>query len=159
MCSSSTQLRWLSSLVLSCESCWEDGRVESVETPCLSCSKGPPSSTARLISFSCNDLHCEVKPIRKRNTIRSLELIHAWYWRTLLGWKANTWYEDGICTKNRTTWHIYNYLCKLSRSNLIKLQAIQHYKKYTSVMIHVCHSRSRFLSCMYIHDKFMKEPR
>ena len=27
--------------------------------------------------------------------------------------------------KNRTTWHIHNYLCKLSRSNLIKLQAIQ----------------------------------
>ena len=28
-------------------------------------------------------------------------------------------------------------------------------KKDTSVMIHVCHSRSRFLSCMYIHDKFI----
>ena len=27
--------------------------------------------------------------------------------------------------ENRTTWHIHNYLCKLSRSNLIKLQAIQ----------------------------------
>ena len=26
-------------------------------------------------------------------------------------------------------------------------------------MIRVCHSRSRFLSCMYIHDKFMTEPR
>ena len=55
MCSSSTQLRWLSSLVLSCESCWEDGGVESVETPCVSCSEGRPSSTAGLISFSCND--------------------------------------------------------------------------------------------------------
>ena len=32
-------------------------------------------------------------------------------------------------------------------------------KKYTSVMIHVCHSRSLFLSCMYIHDKFMTESR
>ena len=32
-------------------------------------------------------------------------------------------------------------------------------KKYTSVMIRVCHSRSRFLSCMYIHDKFMTESR
>ena len=32
-------------------------------------------------------------------------------------------------------------------------------KKYTSVMIRVCHSRSRFLSCMYIHDKFMRESR
>ena len=32
-------------------------------------------------------------------------------------------------------------------------------KKYTSVMIHVCHSRSRFLSCMYIHDDFMIESR
>ena len=28
-------------------------------------------------------------------------------------------------------------------------------KKYTSVMICVCHSRSCFLSCMYIHDDFM----
>ena len=32
-------------------------------------------------------------------------------------------------------------------------------KKYTSVMIRVCHSRSRFVSCMYIHDKFMTESR
>ena len=32
-------------------------------------------------------------------------------------------------------------------------------KKYTSVRIHVCHRRSRFLSCMYIHDKFMTESR
>ena len=32
-------------------------------------------------------------------------------------------------------------------------------KKYTSMMIHVCYSRSRFLSCMYIHDKFMTESR
>ena len=30
-------------------------------------------------------------------------------------------------------------------------QALQ--KKYTSVMIRVCHSRSRFLSCMYIQDR------
>ena len=30
-------------------------------------------------------------------------------------------------------------------------------KKYTSVMIRVCHSRPRFLSCMYIHDDFMTE--
>ena len=32
-------------------------------------------------------------------------------------------------------------------------------KKYTSVMIRVCHSRSRFMSCMYIHDNFMTESR
>ena len=32
-------------------------------------------------------------------------------------------------------------------------------KKYTSVMIRVCHSRSRFLSCMYIHNEFMTESR
>ena len=32
-------------------------------------------------------------------------------------------------------------------------------KKYTSVMIRVCHSRSCFLSCMYIHDDFMRESR
>ena len=35
----------------------------------------------------------------------------------------------------------------------IKLQ------KNTSVMIHVCHIRSCFLSCMYIHDDFMTESR
>ena len=32
-------------------------------------------------------------------------------------------------------------------------------KKFTSVTIRVCHSRSHFLSCMYIHDKFMTESR
>ena len=32
-------------------------------------------------------------------------------------------------------------------------------KKYTYVMIRVCHSRSRFLSCTYIPDKFMTESR
>ena len=32
-------------------------------------------------------------------------------------------------------------------------------KKYTSVMIPVCHNRSSFLSCMYIHDDFMTESR
>ena len=32
-------------------------------------------------------------------------------------------------------------------------------KKYTSMMIRVCHSRSHFLSCMYIHDDFMTESR
>ena len=30
-------------------------------------------------------------------------------------------------------------------------------KKIHFVMIRVCHSRSRFLSCMYIHDDFMTE--
>ena len=32
-------------------------------------------------------------------------------------------------------------------------------KKYTSMMIRVCRSRSHFLSCMYIHDDFMTESR
>ena len=34
--------------------------------------------------------------------------------------------------KNRTAWHIHNYLCKQSRSNLIKLQAIKvgHYTQH-----------------------------
>ena len=32
-------------------------------------------------------------------------------------------------------------------------------KKYTSVVVRVCHSRSRFLSCMYIHENFMTESR
>ncbi len=54
-------------------------------------------------------LHCEVKPTRKRNKIRSSKLIHAWYWWTLLWWKAKSWYEDGICTKNWTAWHIHTY--------------------------------------------------
>ena len=40
-----------------------------------------------------------------------------------------------------------------------KLLANPTTKKYTSVMIRVCHSRSRFLSCMYIHDDFMTESR
>ena len=39
----------------------------------------------------------------------------------------------------------------------LSLDALQ--KKYTSVMICVYSSRSRFLSCMYIHDKFMTESR
>ena len=32
-------------------------------------------------------------------------------------------------------------------------------KKYTCMMIRVCHSRSCFFSCMYIHDDFMAESR
>ena len=32
-------------------------------------------------------------------------------------------------------------------------------KKYTSVIIRVCHSRSGFLSCMYINDDFMTKSR
>ena len=35
----------------------------------------------------------------------------------------------------------------------------EHNKKYTSMMIRVCQSRSHFLSCMYIHDNFMTESR
>ena len=46
-------------------------------------------------------------------------------------------------------------LCDLGAS----VSTIPTTKKYTSVMIRVCHSRSRFLSCMYIHDKFMTESR
>ena len=39
-----------------------------------------------------------------------------------------------------------------------KEEALAHTtKKYTSVMIRVCHSRSCFLSFMYIHDDFMTE--
>ena len=41
----------------------------------------------------------------------------------------------------------------------MKEKVLNTTKKYTSVMIRVCHSRSRFLSCMYIHDKFMTESR
>ena len=47
---------------------------------------------------------------------------------------------------------------RLNVSNIVDMINITT-KKYTSVMIRVCHSRSRFLSCMYIHDKFMTESR
>ena len=43
------------------------------------------------------------------------------------------------------------------RGRVTLVPALQ--KKYTSVMIRVCHSRSCFLSCMYIHDDFMTESR
>ena len=53
---------------------------------------------------------------------------------------------------------------RLSEGLLVRLLSLEnnnrcHYKKNTSVMIRVCHSRSLFLSCMYIHDKFMTESR
>ena len=40
-----------------------------------------------------------------------------------------------------------------------KREVVTTTKKYTSVMIRFCHSRSRFLSCMYIHDDSMTESR
>ena len=43
------------------------------------------------------------------------------------------------------------------RESMLHQLALQ--KKYTSVMIRVCHSRSHFLSCMYIHDDLMTESR
>ena len=52
-------------------------------------------------------------------------------------------------------WCITEWVKRLA-GNEIEL-GIDTTKKYTSVMIRVCHSRSRFLSCMYIHDKFMTE--
>ena len=39
------------------------------------------------------------------------------------------------------------------------LNGLNTTKKYSSVMVRVCHSRSCFLSCMYIHDDFMTESR
>ena len=138
MCSSSTQLRWLSMHVLSCKSCLEDGGVESIETLHFSWSKGAPSSTTLLISFCFIDFALSSQMTRKRNKNHSSELIHAWYWWTLLGCKANTWYEDRICTKNRTAWHIHTYLCKLSRSHFNKLEATQgrhHMKDATNMTL------------------------
>ena len=44
-------------------------------------------------------------------------------------------------------------------SGMGRLARLSLQKKYTPVMIRVCHNRSRFLSCMYIHDKFMTESR
>ena len=44
------------------------------------------------------------------------------------------------------------------QNQVVRLRA-SHYKKYTSMMIRACHSRSRFLSCMYINDDFMTESR
>ena len=128
-CSSSTRLHWVSMHVLSSKSCWGDGRVERGEAVHL---EEAPLSTALLISFALLILHCQVNPTRKSNKTHSSELIHAWYWQSLPWCKANTWYKDGICTKSRTTRHIHNYLCILSKSNLIKLQAIQvrHHMQY-----------------------------
>ena len=40
--------------------------------------------------------------------------------------------------KNRTSWHIHNYLCKLSRSRFNKLEAIQarhHMKDATNMTV------------------------
>ena len=47
----------------------------------------------------------------------------------------------------------------ISLSKALMYVVINTTKKYTSVMIRVCHSRSRFLSCMYIHDNFMTKSR
>ena len=49
--------------------------------------------------------------------------------------------------------------CLLEASGLRYSLKSYHYKKDTSVMIRVCHIRSRFLSCMYIHDDFMTKSR
>ena len=64
--------------------------------------------------------------------------------------------RDFLACKDRDD--LKKLLCKLKEKSLnARMQSLQ--KKYTSVMIRVCHSRSRFLSCMYIHDKFMTESR
>ena len=61
-----------------------------------------------------------------------------------------TW--QGGAAKGRSPSRIQTYLGRPLASPLT-------IKKYTSVRIRVCHSRSRFLSCMYIHDDFMTESR
>ena len=67
--------------------------------------------------------------------------------------------KNGVAERcNRTLMDMVRGM--MSYSNLplgLWMEALQ--KKYTSVMIRVCHSRSRFLSRMYIHDKFMTQSR
>ena len=47
----------------------------------------------------------------------------------------------------------FDNLDLITKGNTYRRCAASTTKKYTSVMIRVCHGRSRFLSCMYIHDK------
>lgn len=68
-----------------------------------------------------------------------------------LGWRAGA----------RRSWevdeHVVAHFKYLLEPEADEEEALQ--KKYTSVMIRVCHSRSLCLSCMYIHDKLMTESR
>ena len=62
-------------------------------------------------------------------------------------------------TTDPTIW-IKDFLLHIHMARRDDLRAIKYTtKKYTSMMIRVCHSRSRFLSWMYIHDDFMTESR
>ena len=70
------------------------------------------------------------------------------------GFKGDKYLGSGGCLASCQTVGI-----RLETSRVMTLRWLSLQKKYTSVMIRVCHSRSRFLSCMYIHDKFMTESR
>ena len=65
-------------------------------------------------------------------------------------------------SKQRNTLHMEQKKLSHAWSYTQKAKQVHpnyHYKKTTSMMICVCHSRSRFLSCMYIHEDFMTESR
>ena len=74
-----------------------------------------------------------------------------------------------ILTSSQLRWEVgaercaflsYTYACVCEALALTEPErGIALQKKYTSVMIRICHSRSHFLSCMYIHDKIMTESR
>ena len=71
---------------------------------------------------------------------------------------AKQYDNDGACHDKRNGGKLHGNISRNGYGNaIIGRYALQ--KKYTSVMIRVCHSRSRLLSCMYIHDKFMTESR
>ena len=58
--------------------------------------------------------------------------------------------------KNRTTWHIHNYLCKLSRSHFNKLEAMQarhHMKDVTNMTakLKASHHKRRFNKLEVVH--------
>ena len=130
MCSSSTQLHWLSSLALSCESCWEDGGVESVETLHFSCSEGPPSSNALPISFRFIDFALWGQTDKKKE-YHSLFRTHSCMILTnttlmkgkvmIRGWNM---YEKW------TAWHIHTYDVVTKEKALQQIRSTASQKPY-----------------------------
>ena len=77
-----------------------------------SCVRQYHASTNLEVRISFLFLVClldKANPQEKWIKIHFSELIDAWYWRILLWWKAKSWYEDGICSKKWTAWHIHTY--------------------------------------------------
>ena len=73
--------------------------------------------------------------------------------------KENEYLKEKIKIIEEEKMTLELYVADAIDDRKMKIDAVRTTKKYTSVMIRVCHSRSRFLSCMYIHDDFMTESR